>query len=122
MVHRQFDRARLQHLGAQRCHFEHFFVGDFIEFLGRLHIARLLDLGQQRINLLVLVMERLVLADLVEVMFQWLDKQVVFRLGMRFQQSFRDPGQRLHFRHRPDVWQHSFDMIEQVVEHGVFRP
>ena len=28
VVHRHFDRARLQHLGALRCHLQHFFIGD----------------------------------------------------------------------------------------------
>ena len=31
MVHRQFDRARLQHPGALRCHLEHLFIGDLIQ-------------------------------------------------------------------------------------------
>jgi hypothetical protein len=28
--HGQFDRAHLKHLGAERCHFEHFLEGDFL--------------------------------------------------------------------------------------------
>src|SRR5271166_4169556 len=34
MVHRQLDRARLQHLGALRCHLKHFFIGNSTELAG----------------------------------------------------------------------------------------
>ena len=41
MRHRHLDRARLQHLGAQRRHFQHLFVRDFIQLAGLRNDARI---------------------------------------------------------------------------------
>ena len=51
MVHRHLDRARLQHLGALRGHFQHFFVGDLIELARLRNDARIgrvdaVDIGE----------------------------------------------------------------------------
>ena len=40
-LHGQFDRPRLQHLGAHAGQFQHFFIGDAMQFAGARHDARI---------------------------------------------------------------------------------
>ena len=92
------------------------------DFFGRLYVARLQDFRQLGLDQFMLVVKRLLLADLVEAMFQRLHEQVVLRFGVWRVDLVNDGGERFHLGQRFQPGHAGLDVVEQVVEHRVFRP
>jgi len=72
------------------------------------------------LNFSVFLMEGLALADLLETMFERTDKELIFGVGMGFEDFLDHCGHALDLSQRFHVWGRSLDVIEHVVKHEVF--
>jgi hypothetical protein len=113
--HREHDAFLLLEMFARR--------GDDVEqkFPGVLERAGFLDAGEHLLDQLVLVMKRLLVPDLVEAMFQRRDEQFVLRVRMRRHDFVQQQRERFHLRRRLELRRVRLNVIEQVMEHRVFR-
>ena len=90
--------------------------------LARLFRApRLLHLRQPGVNFVVLLVKRLALPDLRQAMLQRFHQQIVLGPGVRAHEHLQRGGQQFDLRQRLEARRGLFDMIEQIVEHHVFR-
>lgn len=68
----------------------------------------------------VLVMKRLALTDLLEAMLQWFDEQFILGLRVRRHDFLGERGEGFNFGDSLEFGDDGFDVVEQVMKHGVF--
>ena len=90
------------------------------EFLGLLQIAAQAHLSEHRFDVLVLRVNRLVLAELVETMGQRLHDELVLHLAVSLLHGVEHAGQRTDFAQRLQLRGRALHVVEEVVEDDVF--
>jgi hypothetical protein len=90
------------------------------ESAGLLYLSGFLDEGEMVLDLIMLVVKSFPVPDLLEAMFQWPNKQVIFGVGMSAQQSFDQGSEAFDFCKSFQFWGGRLDMIEHIMEDHMF--
>ena len=86
-----------------------------------LRAPRLLHLRQPGVNFVMLLVKRLALPDLRQAMLQRFHQQFVLGPGVCAHERLQRGRQQFDLRQRLEAWHGLLDVIEQIVEHHVFR-